>query len=96
LQSTERLGDVDVAIELVPRCGDLHRLTAANEQRVKEEQASGRRFSNLVDQLFWWQQEAMLFLRNRKRGLSLQPYGAIRKVVDTSAHRLIFGDEGRS
>ena len=96
LQSTERLGDVDVAIELVPRCGDLHRLTAANEQRVKEEQASGRRFSNLVDQLFWWQQEAMLFLRNRNRGLSLQPYGAIRKVVDTSAHRLIFGDEGRS
>jgi hypothetical protein len=63
---------------------------------VREEQASGRRFSNLVDQLFWWQREAMLFLRNRKRGLSLQPYGDIRKVVDTSAHRLIFGDEGRT
>ena len=96
LQSTERLGDVDVAIELVPRCGDVHRLRAANDERVLEEQASGRRFSNLVDQLFWWQREAMLFLRNRKRGLSLQPYGDIRKLVDASAHRLIFQDEGRS
>jgi hypothetical protein len=71
LQSNERFGDVDVAIELVPRCGDFHRLRAANDERVREEQASGRRFSNLVEQLFWWQQEAMLFLRNRKRGLSL-------------------------
>jgi len=96
LQSTERLGDVDVAIELVPRCGDLHRLRAANDERVWEEQTSGRRFSNMVDQIFWWQKEAMLFLRNRRRGLSLQPYGDIRKVVDSSAHRVIFGDEERS
>jgi hypothetical protein len=95
LQSIERLSDVDVAIELVPRCGDRHRLMAANDERVREEQAGGRQFSNLVDQLFWWQREAMLFLRNRKRGLSLQTYGNIRRVVDSSPHRLIFGDEGR-
>lgn len=90
LQSTERLSDVDVAIELAPRCGDFEALMAANSERVQEEAANGRRFSNMLVQMFWWQEEAMLFLRNRKRGLSLQPYGDIRKVVDSSAHRVIF------
>ena len=36
------------------------------------------------------EQEAMLFLRNRRRGLSLQHCGAIREAVEASPHRLIF------
>jgi hypothetical protein len=32
----------------------------------------------------------MLFLRDRRRGLSLQDYAAIRKIVDASPHRVVF------
>jgi hypothetical protein len=33
---------------------------------------------------------AMLFLRDRSRGLSLQDYAAIRKIVDATPHRVLF------
>ena len=57
---------------------------------VSPRSVQGRRFSNIVDQAFWWQREAMLFLRHRSRGLSLQDYRAIRKIVDGSLHKGIF------
>lgn len=86
----DRLGDVDVAIQLVPRLSDPEKHREANARRVEEEEQMGRRFRSFLDQAFWWQQEAMLFLRNRRRGLSLQHYGPIRDVVEASPHALIF------
>jgi hypothetical protein len=32
----------------------------------------------------------MLFLRDRRRGLSLQDYAPIREIVDASPHRVVF------
>jgi hypothetical protein len=90
LGETERIGDLDVAVELVRREPDFDKHTAANSRRVAEEFARGRRFSNIVDQAFWWQREAMLFLRRRSRGLSLHDYAAIREIVHASPHRVVF------
>lgn len=84
------MGDLDVAVELVPREPDFERQTEANYRRVTEESARGRRFASIFDQLTWWHQEAMLFLRRRSRGLSLHDYGAIREIVDASPHRVVF------
>jgi hypothetical protein len=90
--NADRIGDVDVAVELVTREPDVFRHREANQRRVVEEFQKGRRFSTFIDQLDWWQQEAILFLRNRKRGISLQYYSAIRKVVDASPHKVVFED----
>jgi len=90
LSGADRLGDVDVAVHLVPRSPDPKKHREANDRRVAEEEQKGRRFRTFLDQAFWWEQEAMLFLRNRRRGLSLQHYGSIREAVDASPHSLIF------
>lgn len=85
-----RLGDIDIAIELARREPDYDKHLAANYQRVIEEGAKGRRFSNMLDMLCWWQREAMLFLRNRKRSLSLHDYGSIREMVNSAPHTVLF------
>lgn len=90
LSGSDRLGDVDVAVHFVPRSPDPKRHREANDRRVAEEEQKGRRFRTFLDQAFWWEQEAMLFLRNRRRGLSLQHYGAIREAVDASPNSVIF------
>ncbi len=66
----------------------------ANDRRVAEEEQKGRRFRSFLDQAFWWEQEAMLFLRNRRRGLSLQHHGSIREAVEASPHSLIVPKPG--
>lgn len=90
VSGADRLGDVDVAVHLVPRSPDHKKHREANNRRVAEEEQKGRRFRSLLDQAFWWEHEAMLFLRNRRRSMSLQHYGSIREVVDASPHALIF------
>jgi len=90
LGKDDRIGDVDVAVQVVPREPDFEKHTKANSRRVAQEFARGRRFSNIVAQAFWWQSEAMLFLRNRKRALSLQDYSSIKKIVDACPHRIIY------
>jgi len=90
MSGADRLGDVDVAVHLVPRSPDPKKHREANDRRVADEEQKGRRFRTFLEQAFWWEQEAMLFLRNRRRGLSLQHYGAIREAVDASPHSLIF------
>jgi hypothetical protein len=91
----DQIGDIDVAVEIVRREPDFEKHTQANNRRVAEEFAAGRRFSNILEQAFWWQTEAFLFLRNRKRGLSLQDYGAIKEIVAAAPHRVVFEDSGR-
>lgn len=88
--NADRIGDLDVAVELVRREPNFEKHREVNNRRVAEEFAKGRHFANVVDQAFWWQQEATLFLRNRKRGLSLHDYGAIREIVDASPHKTVF------
>jgi len=78
--NAERIGDLDIAIELVRREPDFRKHTKANDRRVTEEFARGRRFASIVDQIFWWHREAMMFLRDRRRGpepprLRLNPGG---------------------
>jgi hypothetical protein len=79
LSGGDQLGDVDVAVHLVPRSSDLKKHREANYRRVAEEEQKGRRFRSFLYQAFLWEQETMLFLRNRHRGLSLQHYGSIRE-----------------
>jgi hypothetical protein len=86
----DRIGDLDIAVQLVRREPDFEKHTQANNRRVAEQFARGRSISNIVDQAFWWQREAMLFLRRRSRGLSLHNYGAIREIVHASPHRVVF------
>ncbi len=93
LGDTDRLGDVDVAVQLLRREPDFDKHMEANRRRVSKEMESGRHFSNIVEQLYWWNREAMLFLQYRKRGLSLHEYESTRSILKSAAHRVIFQRE---
>ena len=61
LGSADRIGDLDLAIELVPRDADFDKHIAANNRRVSEQLQRGRHFSNILEQAYWWQHEACHF-----------------------------------
>jgi predicted nucleotidyltransferase len=87
LSRAHRLGDIDVAVQFARREADFDKHFAANLKRVQE---LGRTFSNMVEEMDWWRKEAYLFLRNRKRGLSIHDYDANRELVESLPHQVVF------
>ncbi len=94
LSSAERLGDVDLAIELKPailgdeefgECCNLRRRTA---------QAGGRRFTSTFDWVTWPQKEIILFLKSRSRTLSLHDLHDLTPMNDIQC-RVLLGNSRR-
>jgi len=90
LSDASRLGDVDVALHIVRKEPDFEKHVKANAKRAAEEFAKGRQFQNMVVEASWWYYEVVLFLRNRKRGLSLHDLEHERRIWENAPHRVIF------
>lgn len=71
LGQSERINDIDVAVELEPRFSDRDEQHEREKIRVQEARRAGRQFSNIVSELFWPQHEVLLFLKSRSRAISL-------------------------
>jgi predicted nucleotidyltransferase len=71
LNNTQRLGDVDVAIELSSRIDDPSKRSDAHLRYARE---SSRRFGNFTDELYWAEAEIYQVLKARRRTLSIQPW----------------------
>jgi predicted nucleotidyltransferase len=71
LKDGERLGDVDVAIELSSRLEDPNK---RSEAHLRYAEASGRQFGSFIDQLYWAELEIYQALKARQRTLSIQPW----------------------
>jgi predicted transcriptional regulator/predicted nucleotidyltransferase len=71
LTSNDKLGDIDVAVELAPREQDHVKQQALNNARIFSAESTGRRFNNILDRLYWAQHEVCLFLKSRSRAISL-------------------------
>lgn len=70
LSDKPRPNDIDVAVELTKRDpGDSW--GKRSKARTSQAIGSGRRFSNIVSQLFWPHSEVLLFLKSRSRAISL-------------------------
>jgi hypothetical protein len=94
------LNDLDLAIELKPKeqNPEAHR-SRCREQRAAAE-AAGRRFQNMIDELFWPENRVRLYLKARSPRVSLhdidepQLLGAESRAVFT-AEALYLPPEGR-
>jgi hypothetical protein len=93
LQPQEKLGDVDVAVDLQPR------IPIDKERRWvdifrKHAWDSGRRLSTFEAELDWPRQEVLLVLKSRKRSLSMHSwFSFIGMCKDPSFEfRLLLGD----
>jgi predicted nucleotidyltransferase len=71
LGNKERINDIDISITLVPKDENAERQRALNLERTNEAIAEGRRFNNIVEQLYWPQYEVVKFLKARSKSISL-------------------------
>jgi predicted nucleotidyltransferase len=72
VRSEAFLSDVDIAVDLEPQWERASKeFEVQSKKRVDVAQAKGRRFSNIVEHLFWPEREVMLHLKARTWGLSL-------------------------
>jgi hypothetical protein len=94
LTSTESLGDVDIAVELTWREPDKKRYHELVWAHINAARRKGRQFANLTDESNWPQTEILLFLKNRKRSLSIQSLFALGELASRNPlrYRVLFGD----
>ena len=86
----DRLGDVDVAVELRPKEADRGRLRELNHQRATEMERNGHRFRRTLDRESWWQMETFRYLKGRSRSISLVDYQTEKEFVDQVPHKVLF------
>jgi predicted nucleotidyltransferase/predicted transcriptional regulator len=80
LSKKERINDIDIALELVPKNhGKDFNETA--DRRIKALEQEGRVFRSFEDELFWPSTEAWRFLKSRSWALSLHHIATMPKVA---------------
>jgi predicted nucleotidyltransferase len=91
LNRNERLGDLDVAIELSSRIEDPDERTDA---RLRYAQDSGRRFSSFTEELYWAEAEIYQVLKARRRTLSIQPWDSFLRMEKKNGfqYKVVMGD----
>jgi predicted nucleotidyltransferase len=87
LTGSPRLGDIDIAVDLAPRETDRQKQTAIETARISDARSKGRRFRNILAEVYWPRDEVGLFLKSRSRAISLHTtedaeiYGGKCKVL---------------
>jgi predicted nucleotidyltransferase len=91
------LSDVDIAVELEGKWDSDEERDLHEKERIKFAFASGRTFSNFIDQLSWPKYEVQRYLKARTRGLSVHPLDDfIGMQKDRNfAYRVLRGDADR-
>lgn len=88
LSNSEKINDVDIAIELLPKTNDPHLLIELTLNRAKKAAMNGRVFSNFSQRLMWPQNEIILFLKSGSRVLSLHDMD--NNILDVAKTESIF------
>lgn len=91
LGDQERLGDVDLAIELRPRESEDKQFQARCKDRCRLAEVAGRRFGSIFEWAIWPSTEIFLFLKSRSRSLSLHPLSELEEMKGVS-YRILLGD----
>ncbi len=94
LKDRGRISDIDIAIELSPKEKDVVKMAELKEKHIVEAIKSGKRFNNFISSLFWPREEVVLFLKARKRSISLHEYAFEKKLIETGVHKVLYDKEG--
>lgn len=93
LGDAERLGDLDLAVELEPK-NDPKDLSSCHRMYMAHFEKSGRAYRHVGYEYHWAQEEVLLFLKNRKRTLSLHTMHDFFEMEKTAnfAYKFVLGD----
>ena len=92
-EEIDRVSDVDLAVEVLPKITDQEELAAKNRRRVERLLSAGHRFRNILDMHFYWYREVFRFLKSGSRVISLADYAAEKSLIMNVPHRMLLGDE---
>jgi hypothetical protein len=90
---TDRPGDIDLAVEIVPKIADWDTHIEKNNDRTQELLCLGHRFRHSIEYAVCWQLEVFRFLKGRSRALSLADYNIEKRLVLAVPHRMLLGDD---
>jgi len=71
LTDSPRLGNIDIAVELVAREEDCQKQRALEDAHISYARSKARRFRNILAEVYWPRDEVGLFLKSRARAISL-------------------------
>jgi len=91
LSCVDRLGDVDVAIDLRPRISDSARFRKQCDRRRHLAEEQGRAFPSVFEWATWPQKEVVLRLKARCRSLSLHEFDQVIGM-ENLCYRILVGD----
>ena len=94
LSKTERLNDLDIAVELKARRDDDASFESLRKASMERALASGRRFRNVVEEVGWPQIEVLSILKNRSRTISLCEWKSLFEMEDFQ-YGVVFGNKKR-
>jgi predicted nucleotidyltransferase len=89
LSDVETLGDIDLAFSYSQREAAVDWSVRAN-LRVQLALSHGRRFSNIVEQVYWPETEFRRRLRDGCRSLSLHDLKAERSFIEAQPHKQLY------
>ena len=91
LSDIDRLGDVDVAVQLQPKVDKDDAFQEWSMARRRAAEAKGRSFRGVFDWAIWPTQEIFLQLKARSRGLSLHDFCEVEKLQNIR-YKVLLGD----
>ena len=91
LSCVDRLGDVDVAIDLQRRISDTAKFRQECDRRRHLAEEQGRAFSTAIDWATWPEREVVLQLKARTRSLSLHGFDQLMEM-ENLRYRVLVGD----
>jgi hypothetical protein len=91
LSSVDRLGDVDVAVDLQPTISEPRKFKQLCDRRRSLAQEEGRAFSTTASWVMWPRNEVLLQLKARSRSLSLHGFDQF-KGMGSFCYRVLIGD----
>jgi predicted nucleotidyltransferase len=92
-EDVDRLSDVDLAVEVVPKIADHVKLAARNKRRVESLARAGHVFRDAFDVHVHWYREVFQFLKSRSRIISLANYAAEKSLIMNVPHRTLLGED---
>jgi hypothetical protein len=91
LSDVDRLGDVDVAVQLQPKVIESAEFQEWSMDRRRAAEANGRNFRGVFDWAMWPTQEIFLHLKARSSGLSLHDFCEVEQLPNVR-YKVLLGD----
>jgi len=96
LSTKERISDIDIGLDLVPKISDPKKFNELRQKKIQEALRGGRRFRNISEEAYWPLTEVWQFLRSRSRSLSFVSYADHKEIIEQANHMIFFHDSKKA